>query len=73
MAENGKDMKKAKGDGDPAWLRSLKRESDRLGIPIRDLLAQHDMGKRTAAAKGGLMKKGAYAKGGAVKKTPTKK
>ena len=57
-------MEMAKGEADPAWLRSLKRESERLGIPIRDLLARHDVGKRATAAKGGLMKKGKYAKGG---------
>jgi len=59
---------KAKGSADPAWLRSLKRESDKLGIPIRDLLAQHNVGSgRVAAAKGGLMKKAGMAKGGMVK------
>jgi hypothetical protein len=62
------DIKMAKGEADPAWLRSLKRESDRLGIPIRELLAQHDIKKPTTAAKGGVMKKAAYAKGGMPKK-----
>ena len=57
-------MEMAKGEADPAWLRSLKRESDRLGIPIRELLARHDVNKRATAAKGGLMKKGKYSKGG---------
>ena len=62
------DIKMAKGEADPAWLRSLKRESKRLGIPLHELLAQHDVKKPTTAAKGGVMKKAAYAKGGMPKK-----
>jgi len=52
---------------DPAWLRSMKEESKRLGIPMRDMLTKFDKKpnlkdkksktKTVSAAKGGMAKK----------------
>ncbi len=30
----------AKTTGDPAWLKSMKKEADKLGIPVRELLTR---------------------------------
>ena len=70
----------AKSSGDPAWLKSMKREAERLGIPLRELLTRSikpgaapkpkakAKPKTMAAAKGGaMMKKKGYAKGGYAK------
>ena len=52
---------------DPAWLKSMKEESKRLGIPMRDMLTKFDKKptlkdkksktKTVRAAKGGMAKK----------------
>ena len=52
---------------DPAWLKSMKEESKRLGIPMRDMLTKFDKKptlrnkksktKTVSAAKGGMAKK----------------
>ena len=47
---------------DPAWLRSMKREAEKLGIPLRELLTKSmkpkdkpkTKSKSMAAAKGGM-------------------
>lgn len=48
-------------DSDPAWLKSMKKEADRLGIPLRDLLTRSikkdKPAKKMTAAKGGMAKK----------------
>ena len=57
----------AKGTIDPAWLKAMKREADKLGIPLRELLTKaikpatkpkaKAKPKSMAAAHGGMMKK----------------
>ena len=55
----------AKGTIDPAWLKAMKREADKLGIPLRELLTKATKPatkpkaktKSMAAARGGMMKK----------------
>lgn len=48
---------------EPAWLKAMKKEADKLGIPIRELLTQNMKKKAPAkkktvmAAKGGYMAK----------------
>jgi len=51
-------------DSDPAWLRAMKKEADKLGIPLRELLTKSmkkskpKAAKKTmTAAKGGMAKK----------------
>ena len=70
----------AKASGDPSWLKSMKREAERLGIPLRELLTRSmkpgaapkakpkAKAKTMVAAKGGMMKKKGAAKGGMMKK-----
>ena len=68
----------AKTTGDPAWLKSMKKEADKLGIPIRELLTRSikpaaktkakPKAKTMAAKKGGMMKKKTMARGGAMMK-----
>ena len=68
----------AKTTGDPAWLKSMKKEADKLGIPIRELLTRSmkpaakpkakAKTKTMAAKKGGMMKKKTMARGGAAMK-----
>ena len=71
----------AKSSGDPSWLKSMKREAERLGIPLRELLTRSmkpgaapkakpkAKAKTMVAAKGGMgMKKKGAAKGGMMKK-----
>jgi hypothetical protein len=62
---------------DPAWLKSMKKEADKLGIPLRELLTRSTKpakkpkakAKTMAAARGGaMMKKKGMAKGGMKKK-----
>ncbi len=65
-----------KPTGDPAWLKSMKKEADKLGIPLRELLTRSmkpakkpkAKAKTTAAKKGGMMKKKTMARGGAAMK-----
>jgi hypothetical protein len=66
-----------KPTGDPAWLKSMKKEADKLGIPLRELLTRSTKpakkpkakAKTMAAARGGaMMKKKGMAKGGMKKK-----
>lgn len=53
---------------EPAWLKAMKKEADKLGIPIRELLTQNmkkapakkpaaGKKKTVVAAKGGYMAK----------------
>jgi hypothetical protein len=66
---------------DPAWLKAMKKEADKLGIPIRELLTRSmkpttkpkakskAKSKTMTANKGGMpKKKKGYAKGGMKKK-----
>ena len=66
---------------DPAWLKAMKKEADKLGIPIRELLTRSmkpaaktkpkakPKPKTMTANKGGMpKKKKGYAKGGMKKK-----
>ena len=65
---------------DPAWLKAMKKEADKLGIPIRELLTRSMKPSKTkpkakpkpktmTAKKGGMAKKKkGYAKGGAMMK-----
>ena len=65
---------------DPAWLKAMKKEADKLGIPIRELLTRSMKPSKTkpktkpktktmTANKGGMpKKKKGYAKGGMKKK-----
>lgn len=73
-------MKKMKDGGttsDPAWLKALKKEAEKLGIPLRDLMTMYEKGKDPKAAKKKTMKaaKGGMAKtkmmrGGGMSKKP---
>jgi len=33
---------KAGGSVDPAWLKAMKKEADKLGVPLRDLLTKYN-------------------------------
>ena len=55
-------------DTEPAWLKQMKKEADKLGIPLRELLTQNmkkapakkpaaGKKKTVMAAKGGYMAK----------------
>ena len=55
-------------DTEPAWLKAMKKEADKLGIPVRELLTQNmkkapakkpaaGKKKTVVAAKGGYMAK----------------
>ena len=59
-------MKKMKRGGDtsePAWLKALKKEADKLGVPLRELMTMYEKGRdpkkavTMKAAKGGTPKK----------------
>mgnify|MGYP004011407173 CR=1 FL=1 len=79
-------MKKMKDGGsstkddlkkDPPWLRALKKEADKLGVPLRELMTMYEKGrdpkkavKTMTAAKGGVAKKKMMRGGAASKKTP---
>jgi hypothetical protein len=52
---------------DPAWLRSMKAESKKLGIPMRDMLTKFDK-KPTLKDKKNKTKSVSAAKGGMIKK-----
>lgn len=54
---------------EPAWLKQMKKEADKLGIPLRELLTQNM--KKTAPAKkpaAGKKKTVMAAKGGYMAK-----
>ena len=63
-------------DSEPAWLRSMKREAEKLGIPLRELLTKSmkndKPAKKMTAAKGGMAKKPAKMMYGGMPKKPTK-
>jgi hypothetical protein len=60
---------------EPAWLKAMKKEADKLGIPIRELLTQNmkkaPAKKKTPAA--GKKKTVMAAKGGYMTKKKKKK
>tara|TARA_R100001377_G_C3079636_1_gene71942 strand:+ start:229 stop:465 length:237 start_codon:yes stop_codon:yes gene_type:complete len=39
-------------DNDPTWLKSMKKEADKLGVPLKDLLVMKTRSPRTPANKG---------------------
>ena len=65
------------GSSDPAWLKAMKKEADKLGIPLRELLTRSmkkdkPAPKKAAAKKGGMMKKKGMARGGVSKRRTRK-
>ena len=65
MAMKPRAMKKMKRGGDtsdPAWLKALKKEADKLGVPLRELMTMYEKGRdpkktvKMKAAKGGVAK-----------------
>lgn len=66
-------MKEGGAVAEPAWLKSLKKEADKLGVPLRELLTMYEKGKdpkkeTMKAAKGGMAKKTMMMRGGMAKK-----
>jgi len=65
-------MKEGGDTSDPAWLRAMKKEAEKLGIPLRELLTKSTKPaakeKKTMKAKRGGMAKKKMMRGGAVKK-----
>jgi len=66
-------MKEGGAVAEPAWLKSLKKEADKLGVPLRELLTMYEKGKdpkkeTMKAAKGGMAKKTMMRGGGMAKK-----
>jgi len=68
-------MKKMKRGGDtsePAWLKALKKEADKLGVPLRELMTMYEKGRdpkkavTMKAAKGGAAKKKPMLRGGGM-------
>ena len=41
-----------KKSNDPAWLKSMKKEADKLGIPLKELLVMKTRTPRTPSNKG---------------------
>ena len=80
MAMKPRAMKKMKRGGDtsdPAWLKALKKEAEKLGVPLRELMTMYEKGrdpkkavKKMTAAKGGVAKAKMMRGGAASKKTP---
>ena len=85
MAMKPRAMKKMKDGGsstkddlkkDPPWLRALKKEADKLGVPLRELMTMYEKGRdpkkavKMKAAKGGVAKAKMMRGGAASKKTP---
>ena len=79
MAMKPRAMKKMKRGGDtsdPAWLKALKKEAEKLGVPLRELMTMYEKGRdpkkavTMKAAKGGAAKKTMMRGGAAAKKKP---
>ncbi len=79
MAMKPRAMKKMKRGGDtsdPAWLKALKKEAEKLGVPLRELMTMYEKGRdpkkavKMKAAKGGVAKAKMMRGGAASKKTP---
>ena len=77
MAMKPRAMKKMKRGGDtsdPAWLKALKKEADKLGVPLRELMTMYEKGRdpkktvKMKAAKGGVAKAKMMRGGSAAKK-----
>ena len=83
MAMKPRAMKKMNGGGkatkddlvkDPPWLKSLKKEAETLGVPLRELMTMYEKGRdpkkavKMKAAKGGVAKKTPMRGGGMGKK-----
>ena len=39
-------------DNDPTWLKSMKKEADELGVPLKDLLVMKTRNPKTPTNKG---------------------
>ena len=71
-----KKMSKGGSSSDPAWLKSLKKEAEKLGVPLRELMTMYEKGRdpkkavKMKAAKGGVAKAKMMRGGAASKKTP---
>tara|TARA_B100001939_G_scaffold323951_1_gene315545 strand:- start:36 stop:302 length:267 start_codon:yes stop_codon:yes gene_type:complete len=65
-------MKRGGETSDPAWLKAMKKEAERLGIPLRELLTKAtkpaSKEKKTMKAKRGGMAKKPMMRGGMAKK-----
>ena len=65
-------MKRGGDTSDPAWLKAMKAEAEKLGIPLRELLTKAtkpaSKDKKPMKAKRGGMAKKKMMRGGAVKK-----
>ena len=59
---------------DPPWLKALKKEAEKLGVPLRELMTMYEKGRdpkkavKMTAAKGGVAKKKMMRGGTATKK-----
>ena len=71
-----KKMSKGGSSSDPAWLKALKKEAEKLGVPLRELMTMYEKGRdpkkavKMKAAKGGVAKAKMMRGGAASKKTP---
>ena len=69
-----KKMSKGGSSSDPAWLKALKKEAEKLGVPLRELMTMYEKGRdpkkavKMKAAKGGVAKKTPMRGGGMGKK-----
>ena len=67
-AKGGAIKLKGGGSPEPAWLKAMKKEADKLGVPLRELLTMHNnSGPKKPKSKGkkaSMMKaaKGGYSK-----------
>lgn len=60
---------KGGGSVEPAWLKAMKKEADKLGVPLRELLTMHNnSGPKKPKAKGKKASMMKAAKGGYSKK-----
>ena len=58
------------GTADPAWLKAMKKEAAKLGVPLRELLTMHNnSGPKKPKSKGKKASTMKAAKGGYSKKT----
>jgi len=68
-AKGGAIKLKGGGSPEPAWLKAMKKEADKLGVPLRELLTMHNnSGPKKPKAKGKKASMMRAAKGGYSKK-----
>ena len=74
MSSGGSSTKDDSLKKDPPWLRALKKEAEKLGVPLRDLMTMYEKGRdpkkavKMTAAKGGVAKNKMMRGGTATKK-----